>query len=141
VSITRTSGNEYGHVVLRGGGGKPNYDSVNVALCEQALAKDRLSGNIMVDCSHANSSKDPSIQPLVMDNIAQQINEGNDSIVGLMIESNINWGNQSIPQDLSELQYGVSVTDACIDWDTTETSMRELASKLKQSLPKRLRLG
>ena len=141
VSITRTSGNQYGHVVLRGGGGKPNYDSVNVALCEQALAKDGLSGNIMVDCSHANSSKDPSIQPLVMDNIAQQINEGNDSIVGLMIESNINWGNQSIPQNLSELQYGVSVTDACIDWDTTEMSMRELASKLRQSLPKRSRVA
>jgi 3-deoxy-7-phosphoheptulonate synthase len=114
---------------------------VNVALCEQALAKDGLSGNIMVDCSHANSSKDPSIQPLVMDNIAQQINEGNDSIVGLMIESNINWGNQSIPQNLSELQYGVSVTDACIDWDTTETSMRELAKKLKDNLPNRARLA
>jgi 3-deoxy-7-phosphoheptulonate synthase len=140
VSITRTSGNQYGHVVLRGGGGKPNYDSVNVALCEQALAKDGLSGNIMVDCSHANSSKDPAIQPLVMDNIAQQINEGNNSIVGLMIESNINWGNQSIPQNLAELQYGVSVTDACIDWDTTETSMRQLASKLQPTLPKRTRL-
>ena len=113
---------------------------MNVALCEQALAKDGLSGNIMVDCSHANSSKDPAIQPLVMDNIAQQINEGNESIVGLMIESNINWGNQSIPQDLSELQYGVSVTDACIDWDTTQSSMRDLANKLKQSLPQRKRL-
>jgi 3-deoxy-7-phosphoheptulonate synthase len=140
VSITRTSGNQYGHVVLRGGGGKPNYDSVNVALCEQALAKDGLSGNIMVDCSHANSSKDPAIQLLVMDNIAQQINEGNNSIVGLMIESNINWGNQSIPQNLAQLQYGVSVTDACIDWDTTETSMRQLASKLAPTLPKRTRL-
>ena len=141
VSITRTSGNQYGHVVLRGGGGKPNYDSVNVALCEQSLAKDGLSGNIMVDCSHANSSKDPSIQPLVMENIAQQINDGNNSIVGLMIESNINWGSQSIPQNLSDLQYGVSVTDACIDWDTTQTSMQDLASKLKQSLPKRTRLA
>ena len=140
VSITRTSGNQYGHVVLRGGGGKPNYDSVNVELCEQALAKDGLSGNIMVDCSHSNSSKDPSIQPLIMENIAQQINDGNNSIVGLMIESNINWGNQSIPKNLSELQYGVSVTDACIDWDTTETSMRQLAKKLQAALPKRARL-
>jgi len=140
VSITRTSGNQYGHVVLRGGGGKPNYDTANVAMCEQALAKDSLSGNIMVDCSHANSSKDPAIQPLVMASVAQQINEGNDSIVGLMIESNINWGNQSIPQDLSQLQYGVSVTDACIDWDTTQSSMRELAMKLKNSLPNRSRL-
>jgi 3-deoxy-7-phosphoheptulonate synthase len=141
VSITRTPGNQYGHVVLRGGGGKPNYDAANIAICEQALQKDGLSGNIMVDCSHANSSKDPANQTLVMEDITQQINEGNDSIVGLMIESNINWGNQSIPDNLSDLQYGVSVTDACIDWDTTQTSMRELASKLKLSLPKRSRLS
>ena len=141
VSITRTTGNQYGHVVLRGGGGKPNYDAANIAMCEQALKKDGLSGNIMVDCSHANSSKDPANQTLVMEDITQQINAGNDSIVGLMIESNINWGNQSIPDHLSDLQYGVSVTDACIDWDTTQTSMRELASKLKLSLPKRSRLS
>ena len=141
VSITRTTGNQYGHVVLRGGGGKPNYDAANIAICEQALQKDGLSGNIMVDCSHANSSKDPANQTLVMEDITQQINAGNDSIVGLMIESNINWGNQSIPDHLSDLQYGVSVTDACIDWDTTQTSMRELASKLKLSLPKRSRLS
>ncbi len=141
VSITRTTGNQYGHVVLRGGGGKPNYDAANIAMCEQALKKDGLSGNIMVDCSHANSSKDPANQTLVMEDITQQINAGNDSIVGLMIESNINWGNQSIPDNLSDLQYGVSVTDACIDWDSTQTSMRELASKLKLSLPKRSRLS
>ena len=141
VSITRTTGNQYGHVVLRGGGGKPNYDAANIAMCEQALKKDGLSGNIMVDCSHANSSKDPANQTLVMEDITQQIDAGNDSIVGLMIERNINWGNQSIPDNLSDLQYGVSVTDACIDWDTTQTSMRELASKLKLSLPKRSRLS
>ena len=141
VSITRTTGNQYGHVVLRGGGGKPNYDAANIAMCEQALKKDGLSGNIMVDCSHANSSKDPANQTLVMEDITQQINAGNDSIGGLMIESNINWGNQSIPDNLSDLQYGVSVTDACIDWDSTQTSMRELASKLKLSLPKRSRLS
>jgi 3-deoxy-7-phosphoheptulonate synthase len=141
VSITRTTGNQYGHVVLRGGGGKPNYDAANIAMCEQALKKDGLSGNIMVDCSHANSSKDPANQMLVMEDITQQINAGNNSIVGLMIESNINWGNQSIPDNLSDLQYGVSVTDACIDWDTTQTSMRELASKLQLSLPKRSRLS
>ena len=141
VSITRTTGNQYGHVVLRGGGGKPNYDAANIAICEQALQKDGLSGNIMVDCSHANSSKDPANQTLVMEDITQQINAGNDSIVGLMIESNINWGNQSIPDNLSDLQYGVSVTDACIDWDTTQTSMRELASQLKLSLPNRSRLS
>ena len=139
VSITRTSGNQYGHVVLRGGDGKPNYDSVNIALCEQALVKQGLKSNIMVDCSHANSNKDPTLQPLVLDNITQQIAEGNTSIVSLMIESNLHWGNQKIPTDLNDLQYGVSVTDACIDWDTTVTSLRNMAAKLQTILPQRQR--
>jgi 3-deoxy-7-phosphoheptulonate synthase len=91
----------------------------------------------MIDCSHANSSKDPALQPLVADNVANQILEGNQSIVGLMIESNLEWGNQSIPQDLSELKYGVSVTDACIDWKTTEDSLRTMNEKLKPVLSQR----
>lgn len=137
VSVVRTKGNPYGHVVLRGGGGKPNYDSVNVALCEQALEKSGLSKNIMIDCSHANSNKDPALQTLVMHDVTNQILEGNQSIVGLMVESNLNWGNQSIPKDLSELKYGVSVTDACIDWEATEKSILEMHDKLKDVLPKR----
>ncbi|SEA43093.1 3-deoxy-7-phosphoheptulonate synthase [Marinobacterium iners] len=137
VSIVRTRGNRYGHVVLRGGDGKPNYDSVSVKLCEQALEKAGQKANIMIDCSHANSSKDPALQPLVADNVANQILEGNQSIVGLMIESNLEWGNQSIPQDLSELKYGVSVTDACIDWKTTEDSLRTMNEKLKPVLSQR----
>ncbi len=137
VSVVRTKGNQYAHVVLRGGGGKPNYDSVNVALTEQALDKAGLENNIMVDCSHANSSKDAALQPLVADNVANQILEGNKSIVGLMIESNLGWGNQSIPADLNDLQYGVSVTDACIDWDATEKCMLEMNEKLKDVLPNR----
>ncbi len=137
VSIVRTRGNRYGHVVLRGGDGKPNYDSVSVKLCEQALEKAGQKANIMIDCSHANSSKDPALQPLVADNVANQILEGNQSIVGLMIESNLEWGNQSIPQDLSELKYGVSVTDACIDWKTTENSLRTMNEKLKPVLSQR----
>lgn len=76
--------------------------------------------NIVVDCSHANSFKDPAVQPLVMRDCVHQILEGNQSIIGLMVESNLGWGNQSIPADRSQLQYGVSVTDACIDWPTTE---------------------
>ncbi len=120
VSIVTTKGNAYGHVVLRGGNGKPNYDSVSVALCEQALNKAGIRPNIMVDCSHANSNKDPALQPLVMENVANQILEGNESIIGLMVESHLNWGCQAIPKDLSELQYGVSITDACIDWESTE---------------------
>ncbi|MCV6587781.1 MAG: 3-deoxy-7-phosphoheptulonate synthase [Marinobacterium sp.] len=136
-SIVHTKGNQYGHVVLRGGGGKPNYDSVNVKLCEQALDKAGLPHNIMVDCSHANSNKDPALQPLVAENVANQILEGNNSITSLMIESHLNWGNQSIPADLSELKYGVSVTDACIDWDATEKCMLEMNEKLKDVLPTR----
>ena len=137
VAVIRTKGNRYGHVVLRGGGGKPNYDSVSVALCEQALDKAGLRKSIMVDCSHANSSKDPAIQPLVMQDISHQILEGNRSIQGLMVESNINWGNQSIPENLADLQYGVSVTDACIDWPTTEKAIRDMRDRLKDTLPKR----
>lgn len=135
VAVIRTKGNNYGHVVLRGGGGKPNYDSVSVALCEQALDKAGLRKSIMVDCSHANSSKDPAIQPLVMQDISHQILEGNQSIQGLMVESNINWGNQSIPENLQDLKYGVSVTDACIDWPTTEKAIRDMRDKLKDVLP------
>lgn len=136
-AIIRTKGNPYAHIVLRGGNGKPNYDSVNVALCEQRLEQAGLSKNIMIDCSHANSNKDPALQPLVMDNVANQILEGNQSIIGLMIESNLKFGNQSIPSDLSKLEYGVSVTDACIDWETTEKSIREMRTKLKDVLPAR----
>lgn len=139
VSIVTTKGNKYGHVVLRGGNGKPNYDSVSVSLCEKELQKAGVPLNIMVDCSHANSNKDPGLQPLVMDNVANQILEGNNSIIGLMVESHIGWGNQSIPQDLSQLQYGVSVTDACIDWDTTVSSIRSMHAKLKDVMPKRQR--
>lgn len=137
VAIIRTRGNNYGHAVLRGGGGKPNYDSVSVALCEQALEKAKLRKSIMVDCSHANSSKDPAIQPLVIQDISHQIVEGNQSIQGLMVESHLNWGSQSIPDNLEDLKYGVSVTDACIDWDTTEKALRDMRDKLKDVLPGR----
>ena len=130
VAITKTKGNQYGHVVLRGGGGKPNYDSVSIALCEQALEKAKLPTNIVVDCSHANSNKDHNVQPLVLDDIAHQIKDGNRSICGVMIESNINEGNQSIPDDLSELKYGVSVTDACISWESTVKSLNKMAATL-----------
>ncbi|MEC8694183.1 MAG: 3-deoxy-7-phosphoheptulonate synthase [Pseudomonadota bacterium] len=137
VAITKTMGNQYGHVVLRGGGGKPNYDSVSIALCEQALEKAKLPKNIVVDCSHANSNKDHNVQPLVLDDIAHQIKDGNRSICGVMIESNINEGNQSIPDDLSQLKYGVSVTDACISWESTEKSLKKVANTLSGYLNNR----
>ena len=91
----------------------------------------------MIDCSHANSDKDPNIQPLVLKDITHQILEGNSSIIGVMLESNINEGNQSIPKNLAELKYGVSVTDACMGWSTTELAVREMANKLRDVLPKR----
>jgi 3-deoxy-7-phosphoheptulonate synthase len=137
VSVVETKGNPYGHVVLRGGSNGPNYDSVHVAQCEHALLEGGVNNNIMIDCSHANSNKDPNVQPLVLKDVTHQIMEGNQSIIGVMIESNINAGNQSIPKDLSELKYGVSVTDACIDWTTTETAILEMADKLRDVLPAR----
>ncbi len=137
VSVIRTRGNAYGHIVLRGGS-KPNYDSVTIALVEQDLRRHKLPENIIVDCSHANSSKDPSLQPLVMHDVTSQIVDGNRSIVGVMIESNLEAGNQSIPADLAQLKYGVSVTDACVDWATTERVLRETSARLKDVLPARL---
>ena len=137
VSIFETKGNPYGHVVLRGGSNGPNYDSVNIAKCEHALASAELPKNIMVDCSHANSSKDHNIQPLVARDIANQIVKGNKSIVGLMLESHLREGRQAIPGDLNDLEYGVSVTDACINWADTQASLRELADAVRVALPQR----
>jgi 3-deoxy-7-phosphoheptulonate synthase len=137
VSIIATKGNAYGHVVLRGGDGKPNYDSVSVSVCEEQLKKAKVQANIMVDCSHANSNKDHNLQPLVADNVANQIVEGNESIIGVMIESNIEEGNQKIPANLSELTYGKSVTDACISWEATETLLKSMRDKIKPILEKR----
>lgn len=138
VAIIATTGNAYTHVVLRGGDGKPNYDSVSVALCEQDLQKAGIKPNIMIDCSHANSNKNHDLQVLVMDNVVNQILEGNKSIIGVMIESNIGAGNQKIPEDLSQLQYGVSITDACIDWPTTERCLQSAHEKLVNILPERI---
>jgi len=137
-AVFRTRGNRYGHVVLRGGGGRPNYDSVSIAVCERELAAACLLPNIVVDCSHGNSNKDASLQPLVMDNCANQILDGNRSIVGMMLESNLLAGNQPIPADLTQLKYGVSVTDACIDWKTTERLLRDVRARLREILPQRL---
>lgn len=137
VSVYTTRGNPYGHVVLRGGSAGPNYDSVHIKLCEDTLARAGQAQNIVVDCSHANSNKRPELQPLVAQDITNQILEGNRSIVGLMIESNLKAGNQSIPRNLQELEYGVSVTDGCIDWDTTERCILDMRGKLQGVLAQR----
>lgn len=137
VAIINTNGNPYGHIVLRGGDGKPNYDSVSVTLAEKELTKAKITHNLMIDCSHANSNKDPALQPLVMDNVSNQILEGNKSIVALMIESHLKFGRQDIPADLSQLTYGQSVTDGCISWETTEEAILKMHAKLKDVLPNR----
>ena len=137
VSIITTKGNPHAHVVLRGGNGKPNYDSVSVSICEQELEAAGVAQNIMVDCSHANSNKDHNLQPLVLDNVANQIVEGNKSIIGVMVESHLHAGNQKLSSNPDEMEYGVSVTDACIDWETTEASLVSMADKLRDVLKAR----
>lgn len=138
-AVFHTRGNSCGHIVLRGGGGTPNYDSVSVALCEKELSKANLAPNLVVDCSHGNSMKDFSLQPLVVENCTNQILEGNQSIVGLMLESNLYEGNQTVPDELANLKYGVSITDACIGWETTEDLLLKTRDKLKDVLPGRIK--
>ncbi len=133
VAIVRTKGNQFGHVVLRGGGGKPNYDINTIGKCEKKLINKQLSPNIVIDCSHENSNKKPENQEMVFKYCIDQRLQGNTSIVGMMVESNLNWGNQKIPKDLSDLEYGVSVTDACIDWETTERIILEAARRLSEN--------
>lgn len=138
VALIKTSGNPDGHVILRGGA-QPNYDSVNVAECEEHISKHGLDPSIVVDCSHGNSNKDYRRQPLVADNVFNQICEGNNSIIGIMLESNLSAGNQSTELPKEELTYGVSVTDACIDFQTTESLIDKAAKKLESALKTRLR--
>ena len=130
VSVVRTKGNAYGHIVLRGGGGKPNYDIATIKACEQSLENVSLAKSIVIDCSHENSNKDPANQEMVFKHCIEQRITGNQSIIGMMLESNLEWGNQKIPEDLSALKYGVSITDACIDWETTERIIRDAAEQL-----------
>lgn len=137
VALLQTHGNPDGHVILRGGH-QPNYDSVNVALAEEAMREAGLEPSMIVDCSHGNSNKNHRLQPLVAWNVVNQIQEGNTSIIGLMLESNINEGSQSSDLPISELKYGVSVTDACIDWQTTEKVIDEMAHALNGHLSSRV---
>jgi len=129
VALTQTRGNAFGHLILRGGA-VPNYDSVAVAQAEAALKAANLPVNIVVDCSHANSRKNHALQTLVLKDVVHQIADGNRSIKGVMLESNLFEGNQKLarPQDL---RYGVSITDACLGWDSTAASLREAAERLR----------
>jgi 3-deoxy-7-phosphoheptulonate synthase len=140
-AIIRTRGNRYGHMVLRGGGGRPNFDTVSISLAEEALTRAKLPRSLVVDCSHANSWKKPELQPLVMRDVVHQIREGNRSVVGLMVESFLEAGSQPIPADLGKLRYGCSVTDACVSWDTTVEMLRSAREVLRELLPRRDRGG
>ena len=130
VAIINTKGNPDAHLILRGGK-QPNYQAEHVDAAEQVIVKAGYNPAIIVDCSHANSNKDYSRQPDVAKDVLMQLEQGNTSIVGIMLESHLNEGNQKLTSDLSDLKYGVSITDACINWSTTEQLILEFADRLK----------
>jgi 3-deoxy-7-phosphoheptulonate synthase len=129
VAVTQTRGNAFGHLILRGGS-VPNYDSVAISEATSALAKAGLPQNIVVDCSHANSRKNHALQTLVLKDVVHQVLDGDRAIKGVMLESNLFEGNQKLanPQDL---RYGVSITDACLGWETTAACLRDAATRLR----------
>ena len=129
-SVITTTGNPFGHMVLRGGSGRPNYDADNIADAERRLEKAGLSKNLLVDCSHANSGKKHEQQSKVWNSIIEQRVSGTMSILGVMIESNLLCGNQPFPDNPADLQYGISITDACISWEETVELLRDGAMKL-----------
>ena len=152
-AITKTQGNHDGFVILRGGSKGTNYDQDSVKSAKESLLKKNQQQVLMIDCSHGNSQKDHRNQPRVAKTIADQLRQGEDAIVAVMIESNIYEGNQKVPSPstaengntasgLANLKPGVSITDACIDWDTTVAVLRDLADavrarrKLAASKPK-----
>ncbi|MEQ8484031.1 MAG: 3-deoxy-7-phosphoheptulonate synthase [Pseudomonadales bacterium] len=137
VAVLHTRGNPFAHIVLRGGTQGPNFDATSIAACERALAKLPGRPNIMVDCSHANSAKDYRRQSDVARAVRDQILGGNDSIIGMMIESHLREGNQPLSGDPAALRYGVSITDGCIGWADTETLLRDLAESLREPLQRR----
>jgi 3-deoxy-7-phosphoheptulonate synthase len=130
VSRFQTKGNTHGHVILRGGNDGPNFDAANVEIVETKLKEANLSPRIVIDCSHGNSNKDYKLQSAVFENVLLQILDGNTSIVGMMLESNLNEGGQKIPSNKEELKYGVSVTDKCISWEETEKIILAAYQKL-----------
>ena len=130
--VFSTKGNPLGHLVLRGGGGKPNYQSEFVDDSVQKMEKRQINPVIVVDCSHANSYKNHEKQPDVLNDVISQISEGQSSIRGVMLESNINAGNQGMQENPADLEYGVSITDKCIDWQTTEKILLDSHSLYSQ---------
>jgi 3-deoxy-7-phosphoheptulonate synthase len=130
-SIVSTTGNSDCHLVLRGGKQGPNYTAVEIEKAVAELAQYDLMPRVMVDCSHGNSQKDYRNQPHVLADLTQQIQQGNSDVMGVMIESHLIEGNQSIPADLTQLTYGQSITDACVDFSATADMLRSLAQSLR----------
>ncbi|MGB3311693.1 MAG: 3-deoxy-7-phosphoheptulonate synthase [Nodosilinea sp.] len=133
-SIVTTTGNPDGHLVLRGGKGGPNFSGDHVAQAAEEMARLKLNHRMMIDCSHANANKDHNRQTTVLDDIAGQVRSGSRHILGVMIESHLKAGSQSIPDNLRQLTYGQSITDACVDFDTTAAMLRQLARAVEPSL-------
>ena len=135
VAVFRTEGNPHCHVILRGGR-EPNYDKASVTVCAEELRKAGIVENIMIDCSHGNSRKNHTRQLDVLKDISKQLAADNTSIIGVMLESNIEEGNQPIPNNLDEIRPGVSVTDACIGWESTEAALRLFANSIQGKISK-----
>lgn len=132
VCLLQTQGNANGHIILRGGK-TPNYEAEHVKECEVQMAKAGLNASLMIDCSHGNSNKDFRRQTEVVSSVLAQLKAGNRSIIGIMLESHIHEGNQSSDQPRTDMIYGVSVTDACISWETTDALLRKVHQELKES--------
>lgn len=129
-SAVSTAGNPHCHLILRGGDDGPNFDPDSIKNTRDTLLKHELAPAIMVDASHANCGKDCKQMPAVFEEVVRQRAEGDNSIVGAMLESHLHSGNQKFPQPLNQLAYGQSITDQCIDWETTERLVIEAAGKL-----------
>jgi 3-deoxy-7-phosphoheptulonate synthase len=140
ISIVTTTGNPDTHIVLRGGNGQPNYHVADVEHTRGMLDKAGISTSIMIDCSHANSFKDHTRQEEVLVDVMDQVCGGNGSIGSLMIESFLDEGNQKMAEKLEDLAYGVSITDKCVNWETTERMLRHAHAKLKECGGRRLKV-
>ena len=134
-SIVRTNGNPNAHVVLRGGRAMTNYDAASIRAAEQKLVSEKLPPVLMVDCSHANSAKQFAKQEDVWRSVIGQRISGTKSLIGLMVESHLHEGNQPIPKKASDLRYGVSITDPCVGWETTERMLRWANEELEKIIP------
>ena len=132
-SAVTTEGNPDCQLILRGGSNGPNYQAEHVNNAEEALRSANAPVSIMIDCSHANSEKEPARQPVVLEDVLGQIQRGADSIHAVMIESHLKSGRQSFPRPLQELEYGVSITDGCIDWSSTEACLRRSAEVIDKA--------